>query len=156
MTGGPVNTSGVVITFQGVYGQEAIPDLIATNSLTGGLQPGINVETTTVGGVVARAPTLISSAPNTFAAIDGNNAQVRVIVDGSNVTSGSTDIGFVINASDSILRGLAIEGFAVGVSVPSPTDVGDLIQGNFIGEYLAYPVDPETGIAAGRARHMSS
>ncbi len=57
------------------------------------------------------------------------------------------DIGFVINASNSILRGLAIEGFGVGVSVPNPTDVGDLIQGNFIGVYLAYPVDPMTGVA---------
>ena len=56
------------------------------------------------------------------------------------------DIGFEINASDSTLRGLAIEGFNVGVSIPDPTDVGDLIQGNFIGEYLAYPVDPETGV----------
>ncbi len=37
--------------------------------------------------------------------------------------------------------------FTVGVSIPSPTDVGDLIQGNFVGEYLAYPVDPETGVA---------
>ena len=51
----------------------------------------------------------------------------------------------MLDASNSILRGLAIEGFGVGVSVPNPTDVGDLIQGNFIGPYLAYPVDPETG-----------
>ena len=52
----------------------------------------------------------------------------------------------MINASESIIRGLAIEGFGVGVSVPNPTDVGDLIQGNSIGEYLVYPVDPLTGV----------
>ncbi len=90
---------------------------------------------------------MITSVPNSIAALDGNNAQVRVIIDGSQIASGPTDIGFVINASDSILRGLAIEGFAVGVSVPNPTNVGDLIQGNFIGEYLVYPVDPATGVA---------
>ena len=28
---------------------------------------------------------------------------------------------------------------------PNPTNVGDLIQGNFIGQYLAYPVDPTSG-----------
>ena len=40
-----------------------------------------------------------------------------------------------------------IDGFGVGVSVPNPSDVGDLIQGNFIGMYLEYPVDPNTGAA---------
>ena len=71
----------------------------------------------------------------------------------ASMPAGPTDIGFVLNASDSILRGLAIEGFSVGVSVPNPTDVGDLIQGNFIGEYLAYPVDPNTGVALPVAQH---
>ena len=55
--------------------------------------------------------------------------------------------GWFSNASQSIIRGLAIEGFGVGISIPDPTDVGDLIQGNSIGEYLVYPVDPLTGIA---------
>ncbi len=35
VTGGSVDTGGVVITFQGMYGQEAIPNLIATSYLTG-------------------------------------------------------------------------------------------------------------------------
>ena len=34
---------------------------------------------------------------------------------------------------------------SVGVSVPNPTDVGDLIQGNFIGQYVTFLVDPQTG-----------
>ncbi len=70
-----------------------------------------------------------------------------MIVDGTSVASGSSDIGFVINASDSILRGLTVTGFGIGVEIPNPTDVGDLIQGDSIGEYLAYPVDPSTGLA---------
>jgi hypothetical protein len=66
-----------------------------------------------------------------------------VIVDGS-LTGGGT--GFLIEASHCNLDGLIIDGFGIGVSVPSPADVGNLIQGNFIGRYLLYPVDPKTGI----------
>ena len=98
----------------------------------------------TQGGVPSTDPPRSPRRPNTIAPLDGNNAQVGVIIDGSK-TEWPPDIGFVINASNSSLRGLAIEGFGVGVSVPNPTDVGDLIQGNFIGNYLSYPVDPMTG-----------
>ena len=58
--------------------------------------------------------------------------------------------GFVLDASHSLLRGLIISGFSVGVSVSAfdtsgnPV-VGDLIQGNSIGDYFIYPVDPNTG-----------
>jgi hypothetical protein len=71
----------------------------------------------------------------------------RVIIDGS-LTGGGT--GFVLGASHSVLRGLIITGFGVGVSVPAADAagnpiLGDLIQGNFIGDYVFYPVDPQTG-----------
>jgi hypothetical protein len=62
------------------------------------------------------------------------------------------DTGFVLDTSHSTLRGLIIDGFGVGVSVPhldasgSP-NVGDLIQGNSIGNYFVYPVDPISGQA---------
>ena len=55
--------------------------------------------------------------PNTVAAISGDDAQVRVIVDGSH-TGGST--GFVLDASQSVIRGLAIEGFGIGIAIPAP------------------------------------
>ena len=120
---------------------EAIPNLVADASLlTGGSAPSVFIATATVGSLAN--PSLITSVPNTVAAINGNNAQVRVILDGSH-TGGST--GLVLDASQSIIRGLAIEGFGIGISIPDPTDVGDLIQGNFIGPYLAYPVDQTTG-----------
>ena len=51
----------------------------------------------------------------------------------------------MLGASDVILRGLVIDAFGVGVSVPSPGDVGDLIQGDDIGVYPLFPVDPDTG-----------
>ncbi len=137
-------TPGVLaIAFLGAYGEEAIPNLVAANELTGGAGPIIQILTTTAGGVPIGDPTLITSAPNSIAATSGNNAQVRVIVNG-NQTGGST--GLVLAASQCIIRGLAIEGFGVGISIPNPTDVGDLIQGNSIGEYLAYPVDSQTGV----------
>ena len=94
---------------------------------------------------MAGSPTLITSVPNSAQALDGNDAQTRVVIDGTNIPTGPTDIGFVLDASNSILRGLAIEGFDVGVSVPSSTDIGDLIQGNFIGEYVTYLVNTQTG-----------
>jgi hypothetical protein len=89
-------------------------------------------------------PTEITSTTNTDQAIQGNNAQVRVIVDGSG-TGGAT--GFMLDASDSMIRGLSIDGFGVGVDIPNSDDVGDSIQGDFIGAYLLYPVDPDTGEA---------
>ena len=98
-----------------------------------------------MGNPLTTSPTVISSVPNAIQALDGNNAQVRVIIDGSNIASTSADIGFLVDASNSKLRGMAIEGFNVGISIPNPTNVGNLIQGNFIGQYLVYPVDPTTG-----------
>jgi len=114
VTGGPLPSGSLNIAFQGADAQEPIPVLTVTNALTGGTSPSVAIATSTVGGVAGN-PTLISSVPNSSAAIDGNNAQVRVIVDGSLVARGPADIGFVINASNSILRGLAIDGFNVGV-----------------------------------------
>ena len=135
-----------VVSFTGRSTGLAIDLQVKSQSLTPTNVP-ITIAVLTQGGnPLTNTPTVISSVPNTVQALDGNNAQVRVIIDGSNIASGPSDIGFVINASNSILRGLAIEGFNVGVFVPNPTNVGDLIQGNFIGEYLAYPVDPTTGI----------
>jgi hypothetical protein len=146
VTGGPLTSAGVTITFQGAFQGIAIPDLIATNNLVGvaGTTPAIQLFTSTIGGVPL-APVLIKSVPNSLAATTGNNAQVRVVVNGSHVPDSTNDIGFVLSASNCILRGLAIEGFGVGAEVPSPTDVGDLIQGNFLGNYLIYSVDTQTG-----------
>ena len=51
----------------------------------------------------------------------------------------------MIDSSDSILRGLIIDGFGVGVSIPNLDDVGDLVQGNFIGQYFVSQFNPITG-----------
>ena len=108
--------------------------------LTGGTSAGVTVVSDY--GRKPRASEPDQFVPNTVPAINGNDAKVRVIIDGSQ-TGGSTAL--VLEASHSVIRGVAIEGFGVGVSIPDPTDVGDSIQGNFIGPYLAYPVDQVTG-----------
>ena len=130
------------VTFQGAFAGQALPNLIGNASGLAGTFPGIQVGTLTQGGTALGDPTTITSVPNTVAAIDGNNAQARVIINGSQ-TGGGT--GFEIEASHCSLDGLIIDGFGIGVSVPNPGDVGNLIQGNFIGNYLLYPVDPSTG-----------
>ncbi len=140
VSGGNLPQDTLSIAFQGAYAGEPIPNLVADASLVGGTTPSVDVETETAGTL--SLPSEITSVPNTIEAIDGNDAQVRVVLDGSQ-TGGAT--GLVLNASQSVIRGLAIEGFGIGISVPEPTDVGDIIQGNFIGPYLAYPVDQGTG-----------
>ncbi len=49
---------------------------------------------------------MITSVPNATAATDGNNAQIRVIVDGSDSSGGT---GFTLDAAHSMIRGLIID-----------------------------------------------
>ena len=140
--GGPfLPGDSLTIAFTGIdYANEPIPPLIPDASgLTGGIAP-----TASVVEVPETSPDEIVSTPNTVAATTGNNAVPRLIVEGS-LTGGAT--GFVLGASDVILRGMVIDGFGVGVSVPNPGDVGDLIQGDDIGPFPLFPVDPDTGQA---------
>ena len=78
----------------------AIPDLTATNNLTGGVNPTIVAADDDRRRRAADPDADITSVPNSAAALTGNNAQVRVIIDGSKVATGPTDIGFVIDASN--------------------------------------------------------
>ncbi|MGA7499297.1 MAG: Calx-beta domain-containing protein [Isosphaeraceae bacterium] len=135
---GGVVANTILITFGGIFTGESISRLIVTSNLTGGTNPSV---------VILSTPVEITSTPNTVTAIDGNNAEARVIIDGSqiNTTAFPDPAGFMLEALHSTLSGLVIDGFGVGVSVPNPSYVGDLIQGNFIGKYLEYPVDPNTG-----------
>ncbi len=139
------------LTFQGRFAGQAIPNLVGNSSGLTGAYPGIQIGTQTQGGTAIGEPTMITNVRNTQAAVAGNNAEPRVIVNGSQTGEGT---GFVINASHCVLDGLIIDGFGIGVSVPNPTNVGNLIQGNFIGDYLLYPVDPSTGASADRPERV--
>jgi hypothetical protein len=92
-------------------------------------------------------PSLVQSFPNTITATDGNNAQIRVILDGSSIDRGAfpEPTGLVIDASDSDIRGLIIDGFHDGVVVPRRENAGNRIQGNSIGGHFLYLVDTQTG-----------
>ena len=132
------------IAFVGPYDGLTIPPLIATSNLI--VPPGSSA-TVAVFLNPPTLPTEITSTPNGIpftSGLHGNNATPRVIVEGSQITGSST--GFEIDASDSIVRGLIVDGFGVGVSVPVKGVVGALIQGNDIGKYPLFPVDPVTGI----------
>jgi hypothetical protein len=142
VTGGPAPDQPFTITFGGAFARQILLPLQWTSSLTGGTNPGLSVETVSVGGTPIGTPISIVSTPNGTPAREGNNAHPRVIIDGSQ-TGGAT--GFVLDTSHASVTGLIIHGFGVGISVPSPNDVGNIIQGNYIGKYLVYPVDPETG-----------
>ena len=143
---GNVSVSGsagaYTVTFQGAYAGMAIPNLIGNPSGMTGTTPGILIGTQVQGGVATGDPVMITSVPNTTAARDGDNAQIRVIIDGSQTGEGT---GFALDATHCVLSGLIIDGFGIGVTVPNPANVGNLIQGNFIGNYLLYPVNPQTG-----------
>jgi hypothetical protein len=146
VTGTSVNSSGgVTIAFQGAATGLAIP--VMTVSDIDPAIPDVTVGEVTAGGTAQGNPTEITSSPNSDPATTGNNAVVRVIVDGSQ-TGGAT--GFEIDASASTLRGLIIDGFGTGVEVASTDTHGNpvrgvLIQGNYIGASLLYPVDLLTG-----------
>ena len=97
VTGGNLPQDTLSITFQGAYVGESIPTMVASASLVGGTSPSVDVETSAVGSI--SNPSEITSVPNTTNAIDGNNAQVRLILDGSQ-TGGAT--GLVLDTSQSI------------------------------------------------------
>ncbi|WP_169977827.1 Calx-beta domain-containing protein [Tautonia rosea] len=93
------------------------------------------------------APTAFQSEPNTVVALDGNNAALRVIVDGSGINRALYPevVGFEIATKNSNLRGLVIDGFDIGVRVPDRSNVGNRIQGNSIGGHFLFRVDLQTG-----------
>jgi hypothetical protein len=128
------------IYFRGAYDGLNIQPLTTTSALVG---TGDTLSVSTVTEVQASVPTVITSSPSTDAALDGNNANPRVIIEGS-ATGGAT--GFNIDASDTNLRGLIIDGFGVGVSVQASI-VGAVIQGNDIGQYPVFLGEPTSGAA---------
>jgi len=145
--GGPAPDAAFTITFGGAYARQTLLEMQAQSNLTGGTNPGVVVQTLGVGGTPVEEPDWITSSPNTKPAVEGNDARIRVVVDGSGLT-GAT--GFELAASHSILRGLVVRNFDVGIHVPAldasgNPAVGNLIQGNAIGDYFYYPVDPQTG-----------
>ncbi len=100
VTGGPLPDTALTITFQNGDGGQAISDLVGNgNGLTGGTNSGVLVQTSVAGGTTIGDPTYIQTIPNTTAALQGNNAEERVIIDGSQIPAASAATGFVLDAS---------------------------------------------------------
>ena len=78
----------LTITFAGDYQGQTVPALIPTSHLSGGIDPTVQVTTS----VLLGDPVGISSATNTVAARDGNNAHIPVILDGSQIPGGAPGV----------------------------------------------------------------
>ena len=85
VTGGPAPDTQMTITFGGAYARQTLLNLQWTGNLTGGTNPGLSIETVSVGGTPVGDPVYIQSIPNTVDALQGNNAEERVIIDGSQI-----------------------------------------------------------------------
>lgn len=107
------------------------------------------------GGVANAEPSLITSRPNSIPALQGFDAQLRLVIDGSAIASAGPTTGIDIRDTHSIVRGLAVVSFDVGIRVVwaaraapiEPDAVGVVIDGSAIGGYFAYHVHPESGEA---------
>ncbi len=70
------------------------------------------------------------ASPNTLA--EGNNAVIKIQLDGTN--AGDLANGLVIEASDSTIKGLAVNRFALnGILIFGSSTRGNKVEGNFIG-----------------------
>jgi CSLREA domain-containing protein len=102
--------TGIKTIKVGATGLGGLPDITEQVSIDGYTQPG--------------------SSPNTKAV--GNNAALKVVLDGSNAGSGRDGLA-IDGASGSVIRGLVINSFGhVGIDVVGDS-VGTRIEGNFLG-----------------------
>ncbi len=132
---GPVNTGLVSLTFQGALGATNVDQitgdgsgLITPMGLTGG------VITSTVGQGASGS---ITSDPNTLAV--GFAGKVRVILEGGVAGAQANFPGLTIQSDHNIVRGLSIDGFSSGIDINGPNAIGNLIQGNYLGQYVDFP-----------------
>lgn len=130
---GPVNTTGVVIDL--LNGANAAP----IELLTGDATHLESLAGTSAAISISAISADITSDPNEQAV--GFNAAVRVIVEGANpATNEQSDFpGLTIESGHNIIRGLAIDGFSAGIAIEGPDAVGNLIQGNYLGQYVVFP-----------------
>ncbi|CAN5528747.1 hypothetical protein BH24ACT20_BH24ACT20_02710 [soil metagenome] len=85
------------------------------------------------------------ASPNTLAT--GNNAALKIELDGTNAGAGAVGIG--IGASNSVVRGLVINRFG-GAGVAIGSGVGVQVEGNFVGTDPAGTIDLGNGGAGVR------
>jgi hypothetical protein len=143
----PINTGNLTVTFVNGLGNTAVEPITGDSSglnSSFGFTPEVAVNFVTQG--VNRD---ITSDENVLS--PGFVAKVRVILDGSVVDQGtganvpSSFTGLTVQSGHNIIRGLSIDGFGTGIAVQGPTSIGNLIQGNYVGQYVLFP-KPELNI----------
>ena len=84
--------------------------------------------------------------------MQGNNAEERVIIDGSQIPGRRCDRlcarRLPLPAARADHQRLQRRRFGLRADTSGNPVVGDLIQGNSIGDYFIYPVDPERELLA--------
>ena len=131
---GPVNNpEGVVIDL--LNGANPAPIQLLTGDATqlqslAGTSASISINAISVD---------LTSQQNTQAV--GFTPSVRVILDGTIPATNqqSNFPGLTIESPHNIIRGLAIDGFSAGIAIQGPAAVGNLIQGNYLGQYVVFP-----------------
>ena len=132
-TGGPVNGGVVSIAFTNALATTAVDQITGDPSglISSGTPPEVVTSVDSVG-----SPGEITSNVNTLSV--GFTAQVRVILEGEIGGTQSTFPGLTIESDHNTIRGLIIDGFSTGISIQGPAAVGNLIQGNYIGQYVSF------------------
>jgi hypothetical protein len=132
-SGGPINLDPVTITFTNHLATTPI-DLIAgdaTNIVSSGSPSEIETAEVTQGFSGE-----ITSTVNTLTT--GFNAETRIILEGNTGGEPAAYPGLTIESSDNIIRGLSIDGFSTGVAIEGAGATGNLIEGDYIGQYVEF------------------
>jgi len=142
-TVGPVNIGPVLVTFTNALATTDLPQITGDPSglTSSGTPPGVVTSVLTAGNSGN-----ITSDVNTLTV--GFDAQVRVILEGINGGTQASFAGLTIDSAHNIVRGLIIDGFSTGISIQSSAAVGNLIQGNFVGQYVSY-LNPVLTVSGG-------
>lgn len=92
-------------------------------------------------------PVFIDSSPNTQSSLEGNDAHLRLVLDGHLIDRAAypDPAGLVVTASHSNIRGLVIDGFDDAVVIPAGGVLGVRVQGNSLGGYFVFAVDLKSG-----------
>jgi uncharacterized repeat protein (TIGR01451 family) len=128
----PINQGVLTVTFVGGLQHTAVEPITGDPGGLTGVNPTVDATLVTQG-----VNQNILSTQNKLPI--GFNAAVRVILEGGNGGVPANFTGITIQSDHNIVRGLSIDGFQTGVSVQGPSAIGNLIQGNYVGNYILFP-----------------
>lgn len=110
---------------QTITPESALPDITAPVTIDGYTEPG--------------------ASPNTLDLPDGDNARLRIELDGT-LAGGN---GLTIDSAESLIRGLVLNRFGTGIVIQGEGANGNAFRGNFIG------VDPRGTVGEGNGNGIA-